>query len=78
MIVQDKIIQATILEEILDGIEDRIIEEITRMKDTLTRMEIGIDQEKELSQGTTITAEIEVQAIVDGGQGLEQIQIGIE
>ena len=77
IIVQDRIIKATDLEEIPEGIVDRIIEEITGMEDTITIIEIGIDQEKEISQETTITAEIEVQAIVDQGQGLEPVQIGI-
>ena len=62
--------------KILEGIVDRIIEEITGMKDTTTIIDIEIDQEKDLSQETTITAEIEVQAIVDRDQSLELVQIG--
>ena len=72
IIVQDRIIKVTILEEMLEGIVDRIIEETTEI------IEIGIDQEKDHSQEITVTAVIEAQAIVDQDQGLEQIQIGIE
>ena len=43
MIVQDRIIEATDLEKILDGIVDRMIEEIIGMKDTITIKEIEID-----------------------------------
>ena len=43
MIVQDRIIEATDSEEIPEGIVDRIIEEITGMKDTITIIEIEID-----------------------------------
>ena len=69
IIVQDKIIEATDLEEMLEGIADRVIEEITGMKDTITITEIEVDQEKDISQEITITAEIEVQAIIDQDQG---------
>ena len=65
IIVQDRIIEVTILEEMLEGIVDRIIEETTEII------------EKDHSQEITITAVIEAQAIVDQDQGLEQIQIEI-
>ena len=65
IIVQDKIIEARDLEETPEGIADRMIEEITGMKDIITITEIEVDREKEISQEITITAEIEVQAIVD-------------
>ena len=42
MIVQDRIIEATDSEEIPEGIVDRVIEEITRMKDRITIIEIEI------------------------------------
>ena len=42
MIVQDRIIEATDLEEIPEGIVDRMIEEITGMEDTVTIIEIEI------------------------------------
>ena len=44
---------------------DRMIEEITGMKDIIVITEIEVDQEKGISQDITITAEKEVQAIVD-------------
>ena len=43
IIVQDRIIEATDLEEMEEGIADRMIEEITEMKDTITITEIEID-----------------------------------
>ena len=42
MTVQDRIIEAIDLEEIPEGIVDRMIEEITGMKDTITIIEIEI------------------------------------
>ena len=56
---------------------DRMTEEITGTKD-ITITEIGADQDKGISQEITITAETEVQAIVDQDQGIEPVQIGIE
>ena len=53
-------------------------EEITGMKDLITIIEIEVDQEKGISQEIAITAEIEVQAIVNQDQGLEPVQIEIE
>ena len=76
-IVQDRIIEATDLEEIPDSIADRMTEEITEMEDVIIITEIETDWEKEVTQEITITARIEVQAIVDRGQGLEPVQIGI-
>ena len=43
IIVQDKIIEATDLEETPEGIADRMIEEITGMTDTITITEIETD-----------------------------------
>ena len=43
MIVQDRIVEATDFEEIPEGIVDKMIEEITGMKDTITIIEIEID-----------------------------------
>ena len=71
MIVQDRIIEATDLEEIPEGIVDRMIEEIIGMKDTITTIDRNRLRER------YCTAETEVQAIVDWGQGLEPVQIGI-
>ena len=55
-----------------------MIEEIAGMKDIITIIEIEVDQEKGISHEIIITAEIEVQAIVDQDQGLEPVQIEIE
>ena len=77
IIVQDKIIEATDLEETPEGIADGMIEEVTGIND-ITITEIEVDQEKGISQEITITAEIVVQAIVDQDQGLEPVQIGTE
>ena len=76
IIAQDRITEVTILEEILEGIVDSIVEETTELKDIIITIEIGIDQEKEHSKEIKVAAEIEAQAIVDQDQGLEQIQIG--
>ena len=78
IMVQDRIIEATDLEEIPEGMSDKMIEEITGMRDILTITEIEVDQEKGISQEITMTAEIEVQAIVYQDQGLEPVQIEIE
>ena len=43
IIVQDKIIEATDLEETPDGKADRMIEEITGMKDIITITEKEVD-----------------------------------
>ena len=48
------------------------------MKDIINITEMEVDQEKGISQEITITADIEVQAIVDQDQGLELVQIEIE
>ena len=69
--VQGRIIEVTILEEMLEGTVDRIIEETTEI------VEIGTGQEKDHSQEITVTAVTGAQAIVDQDQGPEQIQIGI-
>ena len=65
IIVQDRIIEATDLEETPEGMAGRMIEEITGLKDIITITEIEVNQEKGISQEITITAEIEVQAIAD-------------
>ena len=58
-IVQDRIIETTDLEEIPEGITDRMTEEITEMEDIIIIAEIEIDWEKEVAQEITITAGIE-------------------
>ena len=57
--VQDRIIEVTVLEEMLEGTVDRIIEETTEI------VELGTGQEKDHSQEITVTAVIGAQAIVD-------------
>ena len=69
--VQGRIIEVPILEEMLEGIVNRIIEETTEI------VEIRTGQEKDHSQEITIPAVIGAQAIVDQDQGLEQIQKGM-
>ena len=71
----DKITETAILEETLEGMVDKIIEDAIEMIDIMTPIEIGIDQEKEHLQEIIVMAEIEVQVIVDWD--LELVQIGI-
>ena len=78
IIVQGKIIEATDLEETPEGMVDKIIEKITRMKGIVVTIEIGIGQGKELLQGIVVLAEIEALAMIDLDQGPELVQIGIE
>ena len=78
IIVQVKIIEATDLEEISEGMVDKIIEKITGMKGMVITIEIGIGQGKDLLQGAMVMEEIEVLAMIDLGQGPELVQIGIE
>ena len=77
VIIQDRIIETTDLEETPEGMVDKIIEKITGMKGTVVTIEIWIGQEKELLQGIMAMAEIEAQAAIDLEQGLELVQIGI-
>ena len=72
----DRITEVTILEETLEGMVDRIIEETIEMKDIMTTIETGIGQEKGHLQEIIVVIETEVQVIVDRDQGLELIQIG--
>ena len=74
-IVQDKIIEVTDLEEISEGIIDRVVEKGTEVKDMVTTIEIGIDQEGGPSQETM--GEIEALAMIGLDQGPELVQIGI-
>ena len=73
--VQDKIMEVTDLEEISEGIIDRVVEKGTEVKDTVTTIEIGIDQEGGPSQETI--GEIEALAMIGLDQGPELVQIGI-
>ena len=54
IIAQDKIIEATDLEEISEGMVDNIIEKITGMKGMVVTIEIGIGQGRELLQGIMV------------------------
>ena len=74
-IIQDKIIEVIDLEEISEGIIDRIVEKGTEMKGMVTTIEIGIDQEGEPLQETI--GEIEALAMIGLDQGPELVQIGI-
>ena len=71
IIDQDRITEVAILEEILEGMVDRIVEEAIEMKDIMITTELGTGQEKEHLQEITVAGEIEAQAIVDQDQGLE-------
>ena len=74
-IIQDKIIEVIDLEEISEGITDRIVERNIEVKGMVTTIAIGIDQEGEPSQGTI--GEIEALAMIGLDQGPELVQIGI-
>ena len=77
VIIQDRIIEATDLEAMPEGMVDKIIEKITGMKGIVVKIEIGIGQGKELLQGIMVMAEIEPQAATDLDQGPGLVQIGI-
>ena len=77
IIVQGKIIEATNLEEISEGMVDKVIEKITGMKGMVITTEIGIGQGKELLQGVMVMEEIGALAMIGLDQGLELVQIGI-
>ena len=74
---QDITIETAILEETLEGMVDKIIEEVTEMIDIMITIEAGIDQEKVHLQEIIVVAEIEVQVTVDQDQDLELVQIRI-
>ena len=78
IIVQGKTIEATDLEEISEGMVDKIIEKITGMKDMVITIETGIGLGKELLQGVMVMEEVEAPAMTGIDQGPELLQIGIE
>ena len=78
IIAQGKIIGATDLDEISEGMVDKIIEKITGMKGMVITIEIGTGQGKELLQGVMVMEEIEALAMIDLDQVPELVQIGIE
>ena len=57
------------LEEISEGMVDKIIEKITGMKDMVITIEIGIGQGKELLQGGMVMEEIEALAMTGSRSG---------
>ena len=73
--MQAKIIKVTDLEEISEGILERIVEKGTEMKGMVTAIETGIDQEREPLQETI--GEIEDLAMIGLDQGPELVQIVI-
>ena len=73
-IIQDKIIEVTDLEEISEGITERIVEKNIEVKGMETTIEIGIDQEGEPSKETI--GEIEALVMIGLDQGPELVQIG--
>ena len=73
----DRTIEIAILEETLEGMVDRIIEEVIEMIDIMITIDAGIDQEKGHFREVIVVAEIEVEVTVDQDQDLEPVQIGI-
>ena len=63
------------LEEISEGMVDRIVEKVTEMKGMVTTTEIGIDQAREPLQEAI--GEIEALAMTGPDQGPEVVQMGI-
>ena len=78
IIIQGKIIEATDLEEISEGMVDKIVEKITGMKDMVITIEVGTGQGKEPLQGVMEMEEIEALAMIGLDQGPELVQKGIE
>ena len=66
-----KTIETTIFERTLEDMEDKIVEENLGITDVMIIIEVGIDQGRGHSQETMAIIGIEVQVIVDKGQGLE-------
>ena len=73
----DKTIEIVVLEETLEDIEDKIVEEDIEMIDIMIIIEAETGQEKGYLQEIIIVAEIEVQVTVDPGQVPELIQTEI-
>ena len=69
----DKTIGTTILEGMLEDMEDKIIEESIGIIGAMNIIEAGIGQEKGHSQGIMETIGIEVPVTVDQGQDLELV-----
>ena len=73
-IIQDKIIEVIDLEEISEGITDRIVQKNTEVKGIVTAIEMGIDQGGEPSEESI--GEMEALAMIGLDQGPELVQIG--
>ena len=73
----DRTLEIAIIEETLEGVVDKIIEEVKEMIDILITIEAEVNQEKGHLQEIIVVAEIEVQVTVDQDQDLELVQIGI-
>ena len=73
----DKTIEITILKGMLEGTEDKIVEENMGIIGAVFITEAGIGQEKGHSQGIMVTIGIEVPVAVDQDEGLELVLIEI-
>ena len=73
----DKTIETVIFKEMLEGMENKILEEDIEVIEIMIIIEVGIDQDKGHSQEVTLVAEIEAQITVDLGQVPELVQIEI-
>ena len=78
IIAQGKTIEATDLEEISEGMAEKIIEKIMGMEGMVATIEIGMGQGKELLQRVMVMEEIEALTMIDPDQGPKLVQIGIE
>ena len=69
----DKTTEITTFEGILEGMEDKIIEENIEIIGAMNIAEAEIDQEKGHSQGIMVTIRIEAPVTVDQGQDLKLV-----
>ena len=76
-VAPDRTVETAILEETLEGMSYKIIEEVIEMMDIMITIEAGIAQEKGHLQDIIAVAEIEAQVTVDQDQDLELVQIRI-
>ena len=73
----DKTIEIVVLEEMLEDMKDKIVEEVIEMIDIMIIIEAETGQEKGHLQEIIVVVEIEVQVTVDPGQAPEIIQTEI-
>ena len=73
-----RIIEEVIFKITLGDMVDRIAERNTEIItiDVMITIEVGIDQDKDHSQGVTAAIELEVQVVVDLGQDPEPVSKG--